>query len=420
MDIIIIIALILLNGVFSMSEMALISARKSRLASDAKNGSKTAQQALKLANEPDKFLSTVQIGITLIGILTGIYSGDVLAYDFAVILQSWGVPANISLGTSKIIIVSLVTYFTLIFGELIPKRIGLAISEKIARWVVYPMQFLSVIASPFVWILSKSSSGILKLMGIAKIHNKVTEEEIRSIIEEGTADGVVDEVEQDIVERVFSLGDRQVNSIMTPRAEIAWLDIHDTPSQIKEIVQNNLFEIYPVANDDLDDILGIVSLKDLFGRLDEEDFSLEKYLSPAQFFPETIGVYQMLEQLRITHGTYGLITDEFGVIQGMVTLKDVLEAIVGAMPHDEDEIDIVQRKDGTYLVDGQCPFYDFLTYFEAEDLFHNQYNTISGLLFDKLQHIPHTGETLKWRIFDFEIVDMDGARIDKVLVTKLP
>lgn len=419
MDIAIIIALILLNGIFSMSEMALISARKSKLASDAKNGSKAAQQALKLASEPDKFLSTVQIGITLIGILTGIYSGDVLAHDFALILEGWGVPTNFSVAVSKIIIVSLVTYFTLIFGELIPKRLALAIAEKVSKWVVYPMQFLSIIASPFVWILSKSSSGILNLMGIGKIHNKITEEEIRNIIEEGTADGVLDEMEQDIVERVFSLGDRQVNSIMTPRAEIAWLDIRDTPAQIKEIVKNNLFEIYPVADDDLDDILGVVYLKDLFGQLEEENFSLQQHLSPAQFFPETIGVYKMLEQLRATHGTYGLITDEFGVIQGMVTLKDVLEAIVGAMPYDEDEIDIVKHKDGRYLVDGQCSFYDFLTYFEAEDLYRNQYNTISGLLFDKLQHIPHTGETLKWRIFNFEIVDMDGARINKVLVTKL-
>lgn len=402
-----------------MSEMALISARKSRLAGDAKNGSKAAQQALKLANEPDKFLSTVQIGITLIGILTGIYSGDVLASDFAIILQGWGVPANLSLSVSQIIIVSVVTYLTLIFGELIPKKLGLAIAETIAKWVVYPMQFLSTIASPFVWILSKSSSGMLKLMGISKVHNKITEEEIKNIIEEGTADGVVEEVEQDIVERVFSLGDRQVESIMTPRAEIAWLDIHDTPSQIKEIVQNNLFEIYPVADDDLDGIMGVIYLKDLFGRLEEDDFSLEKYIRPAVFFPESIGVYKMLEQLRQTHSTYGLITDEFGIIQGIVTLKDVLEAIIGAMPHNEDEIEIVMRKDGTYLVDGQCSFYDFLTYFEAEDLFNNQYNTISGLVFDELQRIPHTGDILNWRIFSFEIVDMDGARIDKLLVTKL-
>ena len=382
MEIAIIIALILLNGVFAMSEIALISARKSSLSNDIRHGSSTARIALKLANDPDKFLSTIQIGITLIGILTGIYSGDVLATDFGNILTDAGVPATYAYLLAQTLIVILVTYLTIIFGELVPKRIGMSASTRAAKLLARPMYWLSVIASPFVWILAKSTSLIFNLLHINTAEEKVTEEEIKSMIDEGTENGEVQEVEQDIVDRVFSLGDRSINTIITYRS------------------------------------IGVVYLKDLFGKLNSCEFNLRDVIRPAQYFHENMDVYKVLEQIRQHNIKYGLICDEFGSLQGIITMKDILEALVGTLPSDSEDPDIVPRKDGSWLIDGQCSFYDFLSHFEMEDLYPDyNYNTLSGLILQQLGHIPKTGESMEWNDFTLEIVDMDGARIDKVLVT---
>lgn len=418
MDIAIIVILILINGLFSMSEIAIISARKSRLSSDAKLGNAKAAAALKLANEPDKFLSTIQIGITLVGIVTGIYSGDVLAKDLAMILNKWGIAGPYVLSFSKIFIVLFVTYLTLIFGELVPKRIGLSISERIAQLVARPMYLLSLIATPFVWALSKSTSVVVKAMRLNIRESKVTEEEIKAIIQDGMRDGVVDKVEQDIVDRVFSLGDRDLESIMTHHSDIVWIDTRMSTEQIYTFLQENPFDVYPVAHKDLDNILGIVYMKDLFGKMEKDDFRMENMLRPCNYFPQNMGVYNALEQMKTNHAQYALVCDEFGSIQGIVTLTDILEALVGNIPDIHEEPDIMERTDGSWLIDGQCPFYNFLTFFDKEFLYtQNDYNTISGLILDLLQHIPKTGEKVEWRDFTFEIVDMDGARIDKVLVT---
>ena len=273
MEIFIIIGLILLNGILSMSEIALVSARKARLELDAKRGNKSAQTALKLAGEPDRFLSTIQIGITLIGILTGLYSGEAFAYNLAEVVRHVPVLEPYALGVSKTIIVIIVTYLTLIMGELVPKRIGMGYAERVSMLVAKPMYFLSKLALPFVWLLSKSTSLVIKITGIkANEENKVTEEEIKAIVKEGFDGGEVQEVEQDIVERVFNLGDRNVGSIMTHRSDLVWLDVTDSIEKIREKVQDNLFNIYPVASEKFDNIKGVVYLKDLFGRIDEPDF----------------------------------------------------------------------------------------------------------------------------------------------------
>ena len=419
MEIVIIIALILLNGVFAMSEIALISARKSSLNNDVRHGSSSARIALKLANDPDKFLSTIQIGITLIGILTGIYSGDVLASDFSKVLVSAGVPIAYAHIIAQILIVILVTYLTIIFGELVPKRIGMSASARAAKLLARPMYWLSVIASPFVWILAKSTSLIFNLLHINTAEEKVTEEEIKSMIEEGAENGEVQEVEQDIVDRVFSLGDRSINTIMTYRNDIVSIDIDMGNKQIYDIVCQHLYQVYPVTQDNtLDNIIGVVYLKDLFGKLQGTNFNLRDVIRPAQYFHENMDVYKVLEQIRQHHIKYGLICDEFGSLQGVITMKDILEALVGALPGDSEEPDIILRKDGSWLIDGQCSFYDFLSHFEMEDLYPEyNYNTLSGLILQKLGHIPKTEELLQWNDFLFEIVDMDGARIDKILVT---
>ena len=422
MEIVIIIALILLNGVFAMSEIALISARKSSLSNDVRHGSSAARTALKLANDPDKFLSTIQIGITLIGILTGIYSGDVLAADFGKVLLSAGVPAGYSQLLAQVLIIILVTYLSIIFGELVPKRIGMSASTRAAKLLARPMYWLSVIASPFVWTLAKSTSLIFNLLHINTADEKVTEEEIKSMIDEGAENGEVQEVEQDIVDRVFSLGDRSISTIMTYRSDIVSLDIDMNNKQIFDIVYQHLYQVYPVTQDNtLDNIIGVVYLKDLFGKLENTTFNLREVIRPAQYFHENMDVYKVLEQIRQHHIKYGLICDEFGSLQGVITMKDILEALVGALPGESEDLDIVLRKDGSWLIDGQCSFYDFLSHFEMEDLYPDyNYNTLSGLILQQLGHIPKTGETMQWNEFTLEIVDMDGARIDKVLVTFAP
>ena len=418
MEFFIIIGLILLNGVLAMSEIAMVSARKSRLETEARTGNKSARRALKLANEPDRFLSTVQIGITLIGILTGLYSGQALAGDLAVWVEKIEALQPHALLISKTIIVIVVTYLTLIFGELVPKRIGMVAAERMAKIIAAPMDILSRIASPFVWLLSASTSFMMRVLGLNKTgSNKITEEEIKAIIQESTAEGEIQEVEQDIVERVFNLGDRDIASIMTHRSDLVWLNITDSNDRIREIVKTNLHTIYPVSDTKLDNIVGVVFLKDLFGKIDAPDFNLKALVRPQQSFPQNPSVYNALEHLKEGHLKYGMVTDEFGSIEGIVTLKDIVKALIGDVPEIGEEPDIVQRDNGTFLVDGQCPFYDFLAYFDMEFLYTNHYyNTLSGLILKILEHIPRTGEKLVWYNFEFEIVDMDGARIDKVLV----
>lgn len=420
-EILIIISLILLNGIFAMSEIALISARKSSLGTDAKKGSKTAKLALKLANEPNRFLSTVQIGITLIGILTGIYSGATLADDFSSILNNWGMSSAYSHIVAQGIIVAAVTYLTLIFGELVPKRIGLSIAERASKVVARPMYFLSLIAAPFVWILSKSTSGMFNLLGIKDSENKVTEEEIKSIVQEGKEDGAVQEVEQDIVERVFLLGDMTVDSIMTQRNEIIWLHIDMDKNLVKKTLEHQLFEMYPVISGKKDEVCGVIFLKDLVLHLDKPDFNLKSIIKPAFYFHESMSVYKALEVMKLDGISRALVCDEFGLCQGIVTLRDIMEALLGSVNDTHKEPDIIKRTDNDgWLVDGQCPFYDFLSYFEREDLYENtNYNTISGLILGYLEHIPKSGEKVFWNDFSIEVVDMDGVRIDKVLVKRL-
>ena len=419
MEFIIILALILLNGILSMSEIALISARKSSLNNESRKGSQSARIALKLANDPDKFLSTVQIGITLIGILTGIYSGDALADDFGILLTKWGFPVTYARITAQALIVIFVTYLTILFGELVPKRIGMSASLRASKLLARPMYWLSLVASPFVWFLSKSTSLIFNILNINTSNEKITEEEIKSMIDEGTESGEVQEVEQEIVDRVFSLGDRSINTIMTHRNDIVSIDIDMRNTQIFEIVSEHLYQVYPVTrNRTLDDIVGTVYLKDLFGKVQDKSFNLRDIIRPAQYFHENTDVYKVLEQLRTNHIKYGLICNEFGSLQGIVTIKDILEALVGSLPSESEDPEIVHHENNSWFIDGQCSFYDFLTHFDREDLYaENTYNTLGGLILEQLEHIPHTGESLRWNKFELKVIDMDGARIDKVLVT---
>jgi len=336
-------------------------------------------------------------------------------------LARLGIPIATATLAAQFAIVIVVTYLTLIFGELVPKRIGMNAAERMAKIMARPMRLLAAAASPFVWLLSKSTAGVTRLLGLREAETKVTEAEIRSIIQEGAEDGEVQQVEQQIVGRVFSLGDRTVESIMTHRSEMVWLDAAMNAQQIREKVAAEPHNRYPVGDGTLDRLLGVVYLKDLFVHLPDEGFDLRALIEPAKFFHEGFEVYNALEQLRNEQLGYGIICDEFGVTRGIITLRDIFEALVGELPEQSEEPDIVPREDGSCLVDGQCPFYDFLLHFGAEEEHPtNAYNTVSGLILDQLKHIPTTGERLQWGGFGFEIVDMDGARIDKILITRIP
>jgi len=417
-EILIILGLVVLNGVFSMAEIALVSARKARLEAQANKGDLQAKEALKLANHPETFLSTVQIGITLIGILTGIFSGENIKGDIVEFLKKYPLVAPYSNGIGTAIVVIIITYLSLVIGELVPKRIGLSNPEGIAKAMAGPMRVLTMITYPFIWLLGKSSHLIIKLLGIKANDNQVTEEEIKAIISEGTEQGTIDEAEQEIIERVFHLGDRNITSLMTHRSDIIWLDINSTVASIKELSDEMVHSVYPVCDGNIDAIKGVASLKDLF-RV-PLGTPVKEVMKNAFYVPENNSAYQVLEKFKQTRMHYAFIVDEYGTLQGIITLNNILEAIVGDIsePHEED-YEIKEREDGSYLIDAQIPYYNFLSYFNKTMWIdeEQEFDTLAGFILDHLERIPVTGDKLEWRGFNFEIVDMDNHRIDKLLVT---
>ncbi len=402
-----------------MSEIALISARKNRLETAAKKGNANAKVALDLANSPSKFLSTVQIGITLIGILTGIYSGGKVTEEVKLFVEGFVILKPYSYSISVGVVVVVLTFFSLVLGELLPKRIGLNYPEAIAKAVAVPMKMVSIVTMPFIWLLTISTDFILDVLKIKPTADgKVTEEEIKAIIKEGTEGGEVQEIEQDIVERVFHIGDRKVNSLMTHRKSIVYLSYEDTIEELKAKVLDELHSVYPVCHENLDDVVGVVLLKDLFAGFEKGPFDLKLITKDPVYLIEHTSAYKALENFKKSKVHYALVTDEYGVFQGIITLNDILEALVGdAADFYEDEFKLIAREDGTWLVDGHYSLHDFLTYFDMDELI-NDYDvtTVSGLIMTELGNIPKTGEKLIWNKFELEVIDMDGVKIDKVLV----
>lgn len=409
----------MLNGLFAMAEIALISARKTRLELQANKGDERAKKALDLANHPDTFFSTVQIGITLIGILNGIFSGENLKGGIKTFFEQYPLLAPYSGPISTTAVVILLTYFTLVIGELVPKKIGLSKPEAIAKLVALPMRYVSFITYPFIWLLTRSANFLGRIFKIKQSENTVTEEEIKAIINEGTETGAIEEKEQEIIERVFHLGDRNITSLMTHRSDIVWMDVNAKVADIKQKMREVVHTSYPLCEGVIDNIKGIVSIKDIL--LAGDDIMLKNLMKPGLYVPENNTVYQVLEKFKQHGANSCFIVDEYGSMEGMMTLNDILEAIVGDIgPADEDAYEIVEREDGTYLVDGQIPFYDFLSRFEKTEFMNegeHDFNTLAGFILHQLKTIPQTGDTLQWKGFDFEIIDMDGNRIDKVLLT---
>lgn len=417
-EILLILGLILLNGLFSMAEIALVSSRKARLEAQANKGDKRAKEALELSNHPDTFLSTVQIGITLIGILTGILSGEKLKADFVAFINRFEFLREYSNGIATALIVIVVTYFSLVLGELVPKRIGLARPEPIAKALAKPMRLISIVTHPFIWLLTKSTHLLIKLFNIKTTDNQVTEEEIKAIISEGTEQGTIEEAEQEIIERVFHLGDRTITSLMTHRSDIIWFDLYDNESAIKEKILKQPHSVYPICDGQIDNIKGVVSIKDLYVA---DDLTLFKDLMiPPLYVPENNTAYQVLEKFKESKIHSCFIIDEYGSLLGMITLNDILEAIVGDLPEQHmDDYEITEREDGSYLVDAQIPFYDFLRRFDKTEWMNEgeqEFDTLAGFILHHLERIPSTGDKLDWEGFQIEIIDMDAQRIDKVLV----
>ncbi len=419
MEILIILLLILLNGVFSMSEIALISARKNRLETAAKKGNSHAKVALKLANSPNTFLSTVQIGITLIGILTGIYSGDKITHDVYEFVASFPLlqPYANSLATGIVVVV--LTFFSLVLGELLPKRIGLNFPESIAKAVAVPMQLVSKITMPFIWLLTVSTEGLLKIFQIKPTADgKVTEEEIKAIIKEGTEVGEVQEIEQDIVERVFHIGDRKVNSLMTHRNDIVYLTQTASFETVKTTIFNTMHSVYPVCKDNLDEVTGVVLLKELFVGLEHKDFKLNEITREATYLIEHTSAYKALEHFKTTKNHQALSVDEHGIFQGIITLNDILEALVGdASDFDDDEYQLIAEADGSWTVDGQYSLHDFLTYFDMDELIGDyDVTTISGLITTEMGYIPKKDEEFIWNKMRFTILETAGAKVEKIKI----
>lgn len=423
MEILIILFLVILNGIFSMSEIALISSRKTKLEIASKNGDTRATSALELANSPNRFLSTVQIGITLISILTGIFSGDTLTIDIQDFLITLGLPNKYADNIAVGLVVLIIGFVQLVLGELVPKRIGMSNPEAIAKTMVAPMNILSKITSPFIWLLTQCSDLIIKVLGIEVSDSSVTEEEIKSMIQEGTTGGAIDEIEQEIVQNVFHLGDRKITSLMTNRSDITFLEIDDTVKENKEKIIESKHSVYPICKDGIDNIIGLLYIKDLLGKdLNIELKNLEKLGKEPLFIPENNRAYHALEKFRVERIHMGIILDEYGSVIGIITLNDILDALVGDISTDNEfEYDIHQRDDGSFLVDASLPFDDFLSHFDININNRKEYtdfDTLGGFALSILKEIPDTGDKFEWEDYEFEIVDMDKNRIDKILLKK--
>ncbi|MDR6196574.1 hemolysin family protein [Siphonobacter sp. SORGH_AS_0500] len=421
-ELLILLLLIVVNGIFSMAEIALVSARKIRLKNDAERGDTRARQALQLAEAPDTFLSTVQIGITLIGILTGIYSGEKLEGNLTEWLRQFTIIAPYANTISRVLLLVFITYITLVIGELVPKRIGLTRAESISKTLALPMSLLSRVTYPFIWLLSISTNLIVKVLGIRRGDDSmVTEEEIKAIVNEGLEQGTIDVIEQEIVENVFNVSDRHIVSLMTHRSDLAWIDINDTVEQVQQKIKQERHSVYPVGDKSLDKMIGVITVKDLY--LASPGTPLKSLIHKPVFLPENISAYQVLDEFRKSKVHHGFIVDEYGVLQGMVTVNDIFEAIVGHMP-DAEVIDFtfVKREDGSFLVEAQMPFIDFLTRMgrrDIRDFLEEDYSTVAGFILHHLRRIPVEGEHFRWSNLMFEVIDMDGQRIDKVLVSEL-
>ena len=420
-EILIILTIILINAVFVLSEMSVASSRKARLQQRVNEGDKRANTVLHLLENPNLFLATVQIGITLVGVFVGAVGGATLSKPLGELLARVPWLANYADSVALGIVVIAITFVSIVLGELVPKRIALHNPERIASTLAAPMIVVSKLFKPFVWLLGRITDFVLKIMGVEPgTEPPVTEEEIHLLIDQGTQAGVFEESEQDMVEGVFSLSDQRVYSLMTPRPDVVWLDVDDSLEDIRQKISECNFSRFPVRQGSLDVIVGIVKARDLLMRsLNDEPIVLKDLLKPAIFVPETMFASKALEIYKEKGTDMLLVIDEFGALQGLLTINDILEEIVGAMEIEEPQA--TQRQDGSWLLDGMLEVDEFKEIFDLPLLPHEaEYETLSGFVMMSLGRMPQPADRFEWHGLKFEVMDMDGRRVDKVLVTTLP
>ena len=424
MDFLLIALLTLLNGVFAMSELALASSRKARLNAMAEAGDNGARAALELLSNPTQFLSSVQVGITSIGMLNGILGEAAFSDNLAAWLMSFGMPDGAADVSATAIVITLITFITIVFGELVPKRIGQLYPESTARWVARPMGWVARGAKPFVALLAFSTQAVLKLLRIDNSAARaVTEEEIVASLAEGRDAGVIEYHEHQMVQNVFRLDDRPLTSIMVPRSDVQWLDACYSVAQCLQLASANgekgAHSWYPVCRSSLDDVLGIISVAHLLELGPQTEGTIERHVLPAAFLPETISGMELLEQFRARSGRMVFVVDEYGVVQGIMTPRDLLEAITGELqPGTDTDAWAVQRDDGSWLLDGLMPVSELKARLNIRDLPEEErglYNTLAGLLMSESGRLPAQAERIACAGWIFEIIDLDGKRIDKVL-----
>jgi len=418
-DLLVIALLLFVNGILAMSETALLSVRKARLQHRVNEGDRRAQTALQLLEHPNRFLSTIQIGITLIDVLVGAIGGAAVATFLGGLVSKIPALEPYSESISLFFVVIAITYFSIVFGELVPKRIAIQNPERVASAAAGPMLFIAKLVSPFVYVLGGSTDLILHLLRIKHTEApSVTEEELLVQLDQGTQAGVFEESEQDMVEGVFSLSDQRVNALMTPRNEIIWLDVNDTAAEIRRKVEESPFSRFPVGDDSLDNLVGIVKAKDLLLADLKNGKQLKEIIRPPLYVPETAFGSRALEILKEAKREMVLVVDEFGVVQGLLTLADILEEIVGAF---EGEPQATQRQDGSWLLDGMLQNDEFKEIFNLRRLpDEEEYETLGGFVMLHMGRIPQAADLFEWNGLRFEVMDMDGKRVDKILVTTIP
>jgi putative hemolysin len=425
MDVLLIVFLTLLNGVFAMSELALAASRKARLNAMAEAGDKGAQAALTLLGNPNQFLSTVQVGITSIGVLNGIVGEAAFSGGVATWLQQLGASDKAAAISATAIVVTVITFVTIIFGELVPKRIGQLYPEPVARWVSRPMLWLATVAKPFVRLLSGTTAGVLKLLRIdTNAARAVTEEEITASLEEGVDAGVIEQHEHQMVQNVFQLDERPLTSLMVPRTDVEWLDAGQTVAESLQMVgKKGAHSWYPVCRGSLDDVVGVISVARLLELASDAPGGIGPYATPATFVPETLSGMELLEQFRARSGRFVFVVDEYGVVQGLLTPLDLLEAITGELqPGAQIDAWATQREDGSWLLDGLMPVGELKVRLDLDELpqeDRGRYNTVAGLLMSVSGHLPAVAERIECAGWLFEVVDLDGKRIDKVLASRI-
>lgn len=414
--------MIVTNGIFAMSELAVVSARKARLRHQADQGDRKARTALELANDPNRFLATVQIGITLVGTLAGVFGGATIAENIAVRLER--VPALAPYGETigLIVVVAGISYFSLVFGELVPKRLAMSNPERIATTVAAPLRALSVIGIPAIKVLSGSTEIVLRLFGVRSAEGpQVTEEEIKALVKEGARSGVFEEAEHEMIKRVFRLGDRRAAALMTPRGAVVWIDVADPPEEVRRKITESHHSRFPVCEETLDRVLGVVQAKDLLvsGFLGRP-FDIRGLLSLPLFIYESMPGLKVLEMFKQSRTHFAIVLDEYGSVEGVLTLNDIMESIVGDMPIRvvEAEPKAVRRPDGSWLLDGMLSIDEFGDVLDGVRLPEGSYDTLAGFVLKQLGRIPTAADRFEWGGLGFEVVDMDGNRVDKVLVTR--